>query len=429
MITIQSENRRRQRIFNENGVNNINNYTRLYKSGEATTPVPHLFIIIDEFAELKREQPDFMRELISVAQVGRSLGVHLILSTQKPGGTVDDNIWSNSKFRLCLRVQDRQDSMDMLHKPDAVTITQAGRCYLQVGNDEVYELFQSGYSGASYDENMDVGASDIAKMISINGKVEMAGGLLKQKQKKQAELIWIGKLVYALAETSRQLQISADYAGQNDRQMGQLCRGIYSVLENEGKSTVAANIALAIADEGRKVLLIDADLRKPSIFKILNMQEENFTSLTSILRDISAPISSLESLCVQVPGTSLHVILNKAGLPQSMEMFSTNRFVELLSSLRRDFDYIIVDTPPMQLVADAEEMAPIADCCALVIRQHTVEAKDINDAIDALNGTGNHVIGCIFNNVYSGLPLPGSGRGYGYGYGNYGYGGHYGKTS
>ena len=202
-----------------------------------------------------------------------------------------------------------------------------------------------------------------------------------------------------------------------------------SVLENEGKSTVAANIALAIADEGRKVLLIDADLRKPSIFKILNMQEENFTSLTSILRDISAPISSLESLCVQVPGTSLHVILNKAGLPQSMEMFSTNRFVELLSSLRRDFDYIIVDTPPMQLVADAEEMAPIADCCALVIRQHTVEAKDINDAIDALNGTGNHVIGCIFNNVYSGLPLPGSGRGYGYGYGNYGYGGHYGKTS
>lgn len=96
MISIKSENLRRQRIFGEYGVNNINNYTRLYKSGEAPTPIPHLVIIIDEFAELKKEEPDFMRELISVAQVGRSLGVHLILATQKPSGTVDDNIWSNA---------------------------------------------------------------------------------------------------------------------------------------------------------------------------------------------------------------------------------------------------------------------------------------------------------------------------------------------
>lgn len=142
MISIKSENLRRQRIFTENGVNNINLYTRLYKNKEAQEPVPHLFIIIDEFAELKKEEPDFMRELISVAQVGRSLGVHLILATQKPSGTVDDNIWSNSRFRLCLRVQDRQDSNDMLHKPDAAFITQTGRGYLQVGSDEIYELFQ-----------------------------------------------------------------------------------------------------------------------------------------------------------------------------------------------------------------------------------------------------------------------------------------------
>ena len=110
--------------------------------------VPHLFIVVDEFAELKREQPEFMKELISVAQVGRSLGVHLILATQKPAGTVDENIWSNSKFKLCLRVQDKQDSKEMLHKEDAAFITQTGRGYLQVGNDELYELFQSGWSGA-----------------------------------------------------------------------------------------------------------------------------------------------------------------------------------------------------------------------------------------------------------------------------------------
>ena len=183
MISIKSENMRRQRLFSEHGVNNINLYTRLYKNNETKIPIPHLFIIIDEFAELKREEPDFMRELISVAQVGRSLGVHLILATQKPSGTVDDNIWSNSKFRLCLRVQDKQDSNDMLHKPDAAFITQAGRCYLQVGNDEIYELFQSGWSGAVYDESETEALSEIATMITLTGKTAIVGSHAKIKRK------------------------------------------------------------------------------------------------------------------------------------------------------------------------------------------------------------------------------------------------------
>ena len=187
MISIKSENRRRQRIFRDNGVNNINSYTKLYKSGDATEPVPHLFIVIDEFAELKREEPEFMSELISVAQVGRSLGVHLILATQKPSGTVDDNIWSNSRFRLCLRVQDKKDSFDMLHKPDAAYITQAGRCYLQVGNDELYELFQSGYSGAVYDEDSYVSSANSAELIALTGKVDMTGNIIKQGRKKQSQ--------------------------------------------------------------------------------------------------------------------------------------------------------------------------------------------------------------------------------------------------
>ena len=202
MVSIKSENKRRQRVFNEHNVNNINLYTKLYKNGEATMPVPHLFIIIDEFAELKREESDFMKELISVAQVGRSLGVHLILATQKPSGTVDDNIWSNSKFRLCLRVQDRQDSNDMLHKPDAAYITQAGRCYLQVGNDELYELFQSGYSGAVYDENAGSFQSGIASMISITGKEALIGSNLKRKQQAELRLNWICSLVKIIQQTA-----------------------------------------------------------------------------------------------------------------------------------------------------------------------------------------------------------------------------------
>lgn len=208
MVSIKSENLRRQRIFNEHGVNNINLYTRLYKNNEATMPIPHMFIIIDEFAELKREEPDFMRELISVAQVGRSLGVHLILATQKPSGTVDDNIWSNSKFRLCLRVQDKQDSMDMLHKPDAAYITQAGRSYLQVGNDELYELFQSAWSGATYDEGSGSVQTDIAKMLSENGKAALVGSYAKIKQKEIAKLMWIDTLLEILEKAAAMISCS-----------------------------------------------------------------------------------------------------------------------------------------------------------------------------------------------------------------------------
>ena len=194
MISIKSENLRRQKIFGEYGINNINNYTRLYKSGEASLPIPHLLIVIDEFAELKKEQPEFMQELISVAQVGRSLGVHLILATQKPSGTVDDNIWSNSKFRLCLRVQDRQDSNDMLHKPDAAYITQAGRCYLQVGNDEIYELFQSGWSGAPYDNSNEGKDGTIATMITTTGKEALVGSHTKIKRRERERFLWFSFL-------------------------------------------------------------------------------------------------------------------------------------------------------------------------------------------------------------------------------------------
>ena len=211
MISIKSENMRRQRIFAENGVNNINLYTRLYKSHEASVPIPHLFIIIDEFAELKREEPEFMQELISVAQVGRSLGVHLILATQKPSGTVDDNIWSNSKFRLCLRVQDRQDSMDMLHRPDAAFLTQAGRCFLQVGNDEIFELFQSGYSGAVYTEG-EGKSSAAASMIGRTGRADLVGARKKHTASAAIESFGgtSGKTKSAVKETT-QLDAVIDY--------------------------------------------------------------------------------------------------------------------------------------------------------------------------------------------------------------------------
>ena len=155
LASINAEIHRRERLFGEFEVNHINQYQKKFKNGEATEPLPHLFLISDEFAELKVNQPDFIKELVSIARVGRSLGVHLILATQKPSGVVDDQIWSNSRFKLALKVADRGDSMEMLRTADAAEITQTGRAYLQVGNNEVYELFQTAWSGADYQPEKD----------------------------------------------------------------------------------------------------------------------------------------------------------------------------------------------------------------------------------------------------------------------------------
>ena len=156
LVSIESELKRRQAIFAQAskkvGVSNIDiyKYQKLYREGTVTEPLQHLFIISDEFAELKTQQPEFMTQLVSAARIGRSLGVHLILATQKPSGVVDDQIWSNSKFRVCLKVQERADSMDMLKRPDAAELTDTGRFYLQVGYNELFELGQSAWSGAPY---------------------------------------------------------------------------------------------------------------------------------------------------------------------------------------------------------------------------------------------------------------------------------------
>ena len=148
LMSIKAELMKRQRLFAEAEVNAIDSYIDLYKKGKVKIPLPHLILIVDEFAELKQDQPDFMQELISAARIGRSLGVHLILATQKPSGVVNDQIWSNSRFKLCLKVQDKQDSNEVLKSPLAAEIREPGRCYLEVGNNEIFQLLQSAYSGA-----------------------------------------------------------------------------------------------------------------------------------------------------------------------------------------------------------------------------------------------------------------------------------------
>jgi S-DNA-T family DNA segregation ATPase FtsK/SpoIIIE len=151
LAALRTELQNRQLLFDTAGVNHIDEYMRYARKQADIKPLPHLFIIADEFAELVQSQPEFIQEVISVVRIGRSLGVHLLLATQKPAGVVNDQIWGNTRFRLCLRVANTESSHDVLKRPDAAFLRQAGRAYLQVGLNELFELFQTAWSGAPYD--------------------------------------------------------------------------------------------------------------------------------------------------------------------------------------------------------------------------------------------------------------------------------------
>lgn len=207
LLSINAEIKRRQRTFNEYKIKHIDAYIELYRNGEAEEPMPHLLIIADEFAELKKEQPDFVRALVSAARVGRSLGINLILATQKPSGVVDDEIWSNTRFRICLRVADKQDSNEMLKRTDAAYITGTGRGFLQVGNDEIFDEFQSGWSGAPYTPEVPFNDDSKAKavIIGLTGKPEA----VKKKKKKK------GDNVKKFTQLDAMVQYAANLAEEN----------------------------------------------------------------------------------------------------------------------------------------------------------------------------------------------------------------------
>lgn len=209
LVSIQSELTRRQRIFSEvkslsnEGIMDIYTYQKMYRNKIVPEPMPHLFIISDEFAELKQQQPDFMEQLISAARIGRSLGIHLILATQKPAGIVNDQIRSNTKFRVCLKVQDKADSQDMLKRPEAAELKETGRFYLQVGYNEFFALGQSGWSGADYkptDEVIVQKDTSIQIIDSVGQALVDVKPIIKHTASKGTQLMAIVKFLTVLAK-------------------------------------------------------------------------------------------------------------------------------------------------------------------------------------------------------------------------------------
>lgn len=156
---LEAEMKRRQRLFAEAG-EDIDNLPA-YLATNPPEPLPRLLLVIDEFAMLAKDFPEVLASLVSVAAVGRTLGVHMILATQRPAGVVNDDILANTNLRVALRVQSREDSTNVIGVPSASSIgrAQTGRAYIKLGQDDITPVqtaLVTGRAQASLTEQVDV---------------------------------------------------------------------------------------------------------------------------------------------------------------------------------------------------------------------------------------------------------------------------------
>ena len=247
--------------------------------------------------------------------------------------------------------------------------------------------------------------------------------LRKTKSDRGKQSVLLNDATASFSFVERYKKIAATVLKSAERNKAKVIM-ISSVAEHEGKSTVAANLALAIQEQGKKVMLVDCDLRRPTQAKIFGIKVGEGTSLTDFLNGQS------KGYIYHDPVSDLNMLLCGKGNRNASEYLKEGRFKQLIDHLRTTMDIIILDTPPMSLMSDAEAVANIADIAILVVQYNRTLAATINDAIDELKKYC-HMSGCILNGVRS---LPGTGRKiiggyYGYGYGKYGKYGHYGRYS
>lgn len=149
---LEAELERRQRVFAAAGAD-IDNLDA-YLATKPVEPMPRLLLVVDEFAMLAKDFPDVLTSLVSIAAVGRTLGVHMILATQRPAGVVSEDILANTNMRVALRVQSREDSTNVIGVPAAAGIgrQQTGRAYVKLGQDDITPVQTALVTGRARDE-------------------------------------------------------------------------------------------------------------------------------------------------------------------------------------------------------------------------------------------------------------------------------------
>lgn len=198
---------------------------------------------------------------------------------------------------------------------------------------------------------------------------------------------------------------------------------VASTTTNEGKTTVAANLAIALAKKHYRTVIIDCDLRNPTVRQQLNIPE----SCSLGIVDVITGGCSLQDAIVKTKKNGLYVLPGTIPVNNASELMGSKQLADLVGALEKIFDYVVIDAPPVGIVSDALEMKDYVGGLVFVVRQDYAKVSKILDSISLFGYSKIKILGCIFNMASGVLSTRGYGR-YGYNsYGGYGSYGNYGR--
>ena len=236
-------------------------------------------------------------------------------------------------------------------------------------------------------------------------------GILGRKNTKNALLLNSPLVSMDFAEASRRAEAKVEYHMRRNDQKILL---VTSISENEGKSTVAANIALALAEKHQKVLLVDGDLRQPAQYKVF---EEKSAGRTSVEQVFTGKASWKENLYYN-KAAGIWELFQFSGAKDPAAVFAEAPMKTLAREWKQEMDYIIIDCPPTAVSTDAEVWMEAADTVLLVVREDWSDVRIVNDTVDMIWQSGCDFSGFILNAFHRDWISQSSG--YGYDYGDYG---------
>lgn len=182
----------------------------------------------------------------------------------------------------------------------------------------------------------------------------------------------------------------------------------------EGKTMVATNLAMSLASKGKKVVLVDMDLRHPSVMETVGLEKTDVGTVDVLQENVSA-----KDVLIRYKKTSLYILPGGKAVSDPTRILNRKKIGDLCQILRKSADYVIIDTPPSSLLSDASQLVKAADAGIFVVKQDYATYDSIIEGIEMLTDAGLRLAGCVLNCAEIGIT--GYGNGYGYGYGLYGY--------